>query len=154
LPVLLAGVIVLTWRLVAVNLWCGINHRWLSKWPVLSPYALLILYGLLVLCGGYPGFRQTFSTVLPFILGALVLGKFWLARRIFRICLRRDWLSRSAVLKYLGIWVMLAILFLVPTLVIFHQQEAILSIVLVIILLLPLARIGLAVLVLNASRHR
>ena len=149
-PVFCAGVIVLTWRLVAVNLWCGINHRWLSKWPVLSPYVLLILYGLLVLCSGYPEFRLA----LPFVLGALVVAKFWLAGRVFRICLRRGWLSPSAMLKYLGIWVSLVVLFLVSAIAFFHREDALISVLLGIILLLPLARIGLAVLVLNLVRHR
>jgi hypothetical protein len=154
LPVILVGVIFLTWRLVAANLCFGINHRWLKLWPVLSPYGLLILYGLLVLYSGVPGFRRAISTALPFVLGALVVAKFWLARRVFRVCLRRGWLSRSAFFKYGCVWAALAAWFLVPTLIFMHREAEIVSIVLGIILLLPLARIGLAVLIVNLSRHR
>jgi len=154
LPVILVGVIFLTWRLVAANLCFGINHRWLKLWPVLSPYALLILYGLMVLYSGVSGFRHAVSITLPFVLGALVVAKFWLARRVFRVCLKRGWLSRSALFKYLSVWAALAAWFLVPTLLFMQREAEIVSIVLAIILLLPFARIGLAVLVVNVSRHR
>jgi len=154
LPVLLVGVIFMTWRLVAANLCFGINHGWLKLWPVLSPYAFLILYGLIVLYGRAPGFREAVATVLPIVLGTLVVVKFWLTRRAFRVCLGRGWLARSALFKYLCVWGTLAALFVTPTLIFMHPAAELVSVLLAIILLLPLARIGLAVLVVSAGRHR
>lgn len=154
LPVLLVGVIFMTWRLVAANLCFGINHKWLKLWPILSPYAFMILYGLSVLYGRVPGFREAVEKVLPFVLGTLVVVKFWLARRVFRVCLGRGWLARSTLFKYLCVWGTLAALFLTSTLIFMHPTAELVSVLLAIILLLPLARIGLAVLTVSANRHR
>jgi len=92
--------------------------------------------------------------VVAFDLAALVIGKFLLARRFFRICLKRGLLSRSTMLNYLGVWTALAAVFLIPAVAIFHWEKWVFSLALGIVLLLPLARIGLTLIVVNVSRHR
>jgi hypothetical protein len=109
-------------------------------------------FWLLVFLGRNAGFQQTLLQFLPDGLMLLVVAKFVLAQGAFRACLKRQLLTRPAVLKYLGVWTALAALLIVPTVAVYQARWAA-SLSLVIILLLPLARIGFSPLALGRGRH-
>jgi len=141
LPVLLLGWMFLTWRFVAADLCfplCG--KSWVAGVLPLKIYALLALFGLVAYLAHDPQFERQLFRVLPFLLALLVVFKFALAQWAFRTSLRRQLLTRAAMLQYLLVWTALAVAFLVPTLVMFHRRTWILPLALGIILLLPLAR--------------
>ena len=155
LPVLLLGWIVLTWRFIAADLCFPLfGKSWLSGLPALKIYVLLALFGLLSYLAHDPLFERRFFRLLPFLLAVLVMLKLALAQWAFRLSLKRQLLSRAAMLNYLIVWATLAVVFLIPTLVLFHRERWNSSLALGIILMLPLARIGLCPIALSLGRHR
>jgi hypothetical protein len=131
---------------------CG--KSWVAGLPALKIYVLLALFELLSYLAHDPQFERQFFRLLPFLLAVLVMLKLALAQWAFRLSLKRQLLSRAAMLKYLIVWTTLAVAFLVPTLVLFHSERWNSSLALGILLMLPLARIGLCPIALSLGRHR
>jgi hypothetical protein len=155
LPVIVLGLIFLTWRFAAADLSLGWTGKtWAAKAAVLKLYLVLALGFLLAWLARNPRFEGTLFELLPPLLAFLILLKLVLAQWAFRTSLKRHLLARPAMLKYLVAWIALATAFLLPTVLMFHYEKWILSLALGIILLLPLARIGFAPLALSRSRHR
>jgi hypothetical protein len=155
LPVMLLGLMFLTWRFVAADLCFGFAGKsWVAGVAVFKIYGLMALGGVLVYLAHDSKFEQTLFRFLPVVLASLVGLKFFLAQWAFRISLKRQLLTRAAMIGYLAAWTLLAVAFLVPTVVMYHRQSWILSLALGIILLLPLARIGFCPIALNLGRHR
>ena len=154
-PVLLLGLVVLTWRFVAANLCFGAGaNSWLSRIPVFVPFAILVGVGILSLLAQSPGFERALPRILPFIFAGLLLLKLAVATWSVRICLQRQLFAVSAVFKYLLIWTALAMIFTGCAVAVLHANHWALSAVLGILLLLPLARIAMAPLAIDKLRHR
>ena len=147
-----AGLIFLTWRLIAVNLcfvWFG--KRWLTGLQVLWIYAGAFAIPLLSQNNAY---WNSLLRILPGLLAGLLVLKFLLAFLGFHFSLKRGLLAPSALRVYMFVWCLLAagllaILFFVAR----PPVELILPASLGIILLVPLARIGFCPLALARSRH-
>ena len=155
LPVILLGWMVLTWRFVAADLCFGLcGKSWVSAVPGLKIYGIMALFGLVCYLAHEPGFEKKLFQFLPFLLTLLVMLKFALAQWAFRASLKKQLLTRAAMLKYLIVWTALAVAFLVPTVVMLHRESWILPLALGIILILPLARIGFSPIALSLGRHR
>ena len=155
LPVILLGWVFLTWRFVAADLCYGLfGKSWVAGVLVIKPYCFLALFGLLSYLVHDPEFEKSLFQFLPFLLALLVLFKLALAQWAFRVSIKRQLLTRAAMLKYLLVWTALAVAFLVPTLVMYHRESWGLSLALGIVLMLPLARIGFSPIALTLGRHR
>jgi hypothetical protein len=154
-PVLLLAAIALTWRFVAVNLCFGAGaDSWVSRVPVVLPYVAMLGLGIISLLAREPRRSQFLLNILPIALGALLVVKLALAAWSFRACLKKNLLECGTMLKFLLLWGVLAIAFVLSGLALFHNQPWVLSAVLGILLLLPLARIALAPVATSMLRHR
>jgi hypothetical protein len=153
-PVLVLGLMVLTWRFVAVNLWFGASRSsWILLAPIFMPYALMAVVARLALLSRNQEFEQSLLRTLPIILGTLLALKVALAFWAFRTSLRRHQLALSAIVKYLLLWTILAVVFAGTAIVVLHSNIWAISTVLSILLLLPLARVGAATLAIASLRH-
>ena len=154
-PVILLGLMFLTWRFIAADLCFGLRGKAWGSWvPGLKVYGLLGLAGLLSYLTNDPRFEQKLLQFLPFVLALLVMLKLFLAQWAFRISLKKNLLTLAMVLKFLVVWTALAAAFLVPAMVVYHRESWIASLALGIILMLPLARIGFSPIALDLGRHR
>jgi hypothetical protein len=159
-PILLLGLIFLTWRFAAANLCFGLTGRkWLAHIPALATYGFIVVLMVYFFLGNNPDYKKRMLQILPGLLGLLVVLKIILAQWAFRIALQRQLLSHAAMIKYLLVWIAFAVVFLVPTLIsLYHEKGFVAADLLVlslgIILCLPLARIGFAPTALSLGRHR
>jgi hypothetical protein len=155
LPAIVLGLMVFTWRFVAADLCFGLTRKsWASKVPVLKFYATLALVGLIFWLGNDAALQRTLSRMLPFLLAFVVILKLFLAQWSFRVSISKRVLARSAVLKYVAIWTVLAAALLVPTAIVLRHESWMPSLSLGIILALPLARVGFCPTALAMERHR
>ena len=159
LPIIVPGMIYLTWAFAAANYCFSMAGRsWSSKIPMIA-FAVFIVGGpMLIYLGQSPDFRQGFFRATPGILVFLVAAKLLLAGWAFRVSLQRRLLARSAMIKYLVVWTVIAVAFIVPTIIVSQHEQAsartIFSLPLAIILLMPMARIGFAPIAISFGRHR
>jgi hypothetical protein len=150
--VIVIGLIFLTWRIIAVNVW---SAR-LAGVPFL---ALLVLWLGIVLFvlderGVFPHLFRRLVPFIPTLLACLVAVKLLLAFLAFRVSLKRGLLGLPAVIAYLAIWALLvaaflALVFIVPP----PPREWTLPLSLGIVLVVPLARIGFGPIALARARH-
>jgi hypothetical protein len=145
--------IFLTWRLAAGNLCLVLSGSWwlvgeLALVPLAIPGGLMLF-----LLAENSGYSDSFRQLVTGLLAGLVALKFLLAFLAFRVSLKRGLLAPSSVVGYLVVWSLLVAAVLIPTLILFHDEEWILPVSLVIVLLVPLARIGFCPIGLARSRH-
>lgn len=152
--IVVLGLMLLTWRLIAGNL-CFVfsGNRRLAGWPVLVLVPLYLGAMTLALLSENDAYWKAFWRFVPALLSCLVAVKFLLAFAAFRVSLKRNLLSASALGAYLAVWTLLAAAFLIPELILFHDREWILPMCLGIILLVPLARIGFCPIALAWNRQ-
>ncbi len=154
LTLIVPGLILLTWRLTAVNLgfvWSG--HRHLASLPVLLMVYLWAAAIALSFLSRDVTFWNPFYRLVPGLLASLIVVKFLLASLAFRLALRRRLLAPSAVAGYLAVWTLLAATLLIPAAILLRGTPWILRSLLGIVLLIPLARIGFCPIALNWKRH-
>jgi hypothetical protein len=156
---ILLGFAFLTWRMMAVNL-CFVlpENRWLASVPAWLVIIVAFLMGAVAfnfqdyVNAHYALFLQR----LPGLLTLLVAMKFLLAFLAFRASLKRRLLAPSALIGYLAVWILLVVGWLTAALAILHLNKVslpLLPLSLAIVLLVPLARIGLAPIALARNRH-
>ena len=152
--IVLLGLMLLTWRLIPVNL-CFVlsGNRRLAGWPVVMLVPLYLGGMTLALLSENDAYWNAFWRLVPALLSCLVAVKFLLAFAAFRLSLKRNLLSASALGAYLAVWTLLAAAFLIPEVILFHDREWILPMCLSIILLVPLARIGFCPIALAWNRQ-
>jgi hypothetical protein len=154
-PIFLLGMMLLTWRMVAVNLWymwCG--QRRLAGLPALILPAYFLCAIPLSILSQDAEFWNSFCLLLPGLLAVLVAAKFLLAFLAFRVSLKRGLLAPSALRAYLGVWFLLVAGLLTALVIPSHlSKELILPSSLAIALLTPLARIGFCPISLAWNRH-
>ncbi len=154
LVLILPGLVFLSWRFTAADLCFGsVGKSWIANGPILKYLAFGTLLGVVFYLSRDPQFDRTLFRILPMLLALPLVLKFILALWAFRTSLRKKLLASSAVITYLVVWAILALVFLIPALVLFHQERWIVSLCLGILLLLPLARIGFSPIALSYARH-
>ena len=150
----LLGLVLLTWRLIAVNLCFTLSgHRRLAALPVLMFLGLWLGAMILSWLAHISGYWNSFWRLVPALLVCLVALKFLLALLAFQVCLKRSLLSPSALRAYLFVWILLVAALVMPAVILFHDQEWIVALSLGLVLLVPLARIGLCPITLAGRRH-
>jgi hypothetical protein len=154
--VVIVGLIFLTWRMAVINLCFGLTgNRWLGNAPGLLP--LLFWTAIAVFHSALDPNGVVWSWLLSHaseLLIVLLILKFLLAGVAFRACLLGRLLSPSGVARYIIVWSLMAATLLATLLVLGHPpQDIVTPACLVVVLLVPLARIGFAPLALARSRH-
>jgi hypothetical protein len=153
-PLIVLLLAVFTWRLAVATLGYGFAGRtWIARVPVLQPYAVMVLYGLVIYLERFQGFEIMLSEILPFVLGAVLSLKLGLAIWAVRKTLRRRLVTPAATLKYAAIWVCLAIALILLVLLASDASWWRVSICLGILIGLPLARISIYPLLFQSARH-
>jgi hypothetical protein len=149
-PIIVLGVMILSWRLIAVNLcfvWSG--KRAFTILPVLLFVASYTIAFMLI-----PKASETGWMYVLLLLECLIAVKFLLALLAFRIALQRGLLAPSAVVCYLVVWTLLAAALLIPATILFHDTQLLLPLLLAgMVLLIPMARIGFCPIALDWNRH-
>jgi hypothetical protein len=154
LPILVLGLIVITWRFVAADLFLILSGKpWSVKTAVLKFYAGLVFAGIIAWLCRNQEFAIGLARSLPLLLGLALCLKFALALRATIYALKRRLLSSRAVAGYILIWCLLAAVLLLPLLASFGHPRWVVSICLGTLLLLPLARVALAPAALASARH-
>jgi hypothetical protein len=154
LPILLLGLVVITWRFVAADLLLGLTgKRWGVKTAVLKFYAGLVFAGIIALLCRNQEFAIGLARALPLLLGLALCLKFALALRATISALKSRLLSSRTVAGYILIWCVLSAVLLLPFLASFGHPRWVVSICLGVLLLLPLARVALAPAALASARH-
>jgi len=152
--------IFLTWRFIPVSLAFVLSgNRRLAEMPV---WILLAIYlpGAMLLAAWTQdkALWNSFCRLFPYPLAGLVTMKFLLAFAAFRLSLQRRLLSQSEVVGYLLVWCLLVaglmlllavMVWLIPP----PDRGTIRGWALVIVLLVPLARIGFCPIALSWNRH-
>jgi hypothetical protein len=150
----LLGLVLLTWRLIAVNLCFTLSgNRRLAALPTLMLLGLWLGGIILSWLAVFYGYWDSFWRLVPGLLFCLIALKFLLAFLAFQVSLKRNLLSHSALRTYLVVWILLVAGLLIPTVILFHDQEWIVPLSLGIVLLMPLARIGFCPITLGWNRH-
>jgi hypothetical protein len=152
------GLIILTWRAVAVNYcFARSGNRRLANIPILMLLALYVGAIMLTVALHSDYWKGTFLRFVPFIpgvLAGLVAVKLLLAFLGFRACLKRRLLATSEMAGYLAVWVALVAVLLVVVLNLPRMsKELILPLSLGVVLIVPLARIAFSPIALAHSRH-
>jgi hypothetical protein len=150
----LLGAILLTWRMIAVNLcfvWSG--NRRLATTPVLMVVVIYAGAVALSILSHNDEYWALFWQCLPLLLACLIVVKFLLAYLAIRVSLKGGLLAPSAAAGYVAVWALLAAALLIPAMILSHGTPLILPFSLGIILLVPLARIGFCPIALSWSRH-
>jgi len=154
LVLILPGLVFLSWRFTAADLCFGsVGKSWIANAPILKYLAFIAVVGVVFYFAHDPQFDSRLFRILPMLLALPLVLKFVLALWAFHTSLQKKLLARSAVMTYFIVWGILGIVFITPSLVLFHQEQWIVSLCLGILLLLPLARIGLAPIALSRGRH-
>jgi hypothetical protein len=94
-----------------------------------------------------------FWRLVPGVLVCLAALKLLLAFLAFRVSLKRGLLAPSSMLAYLAVWTLLGAALVIPTVILFHDKPWLFTTCMVIVLLTPLARIGLSPITLAWNRH-
>jgi hypothetical protein len=148
------ALMLLTWRLIAVNLCCTWSgQKRLNGVPTLVFIATYAGVFSLVILSRDSVSWNSFMRIIPDLLACLIAVKFLLAFLAFRVSLRRRLLASSALIGYLTVWLLLAALFLIPAAILFHDQPGFLPLLMAIVLSIPLARIGSCPIALDWNRH-
>lgn len=153
----LLALIALTWGQLAAGLWVGLSgRRWTESLAVATGMTLLgVAIVLIGVSTKHPEVRHVLERTLPVVVIGAILVKAVLTIVVFRENLRQRLLSRRAVLLALGAWLALTsalfggLAWLLPTEVVGRA-----TLVAVVVLAVPIARIGLAPLALAWNRHR
>jgi hypothetical protein len=154
LPILVLGLIVITWRLVAADLFLILSGKpWGIRTAVLKFYASLVFAGIISWLCRKQEFAIGLARSLPLLLGLALCLKFVLASRATIWVLKRRLLSSRAVARYILIWCVLAAVLTLPLLACFGHPRWVVSVCLGVLLLLPLARVALAPAALASARH-
>jgi hypothetical protein len=154
--VLVAGSVLLTWRMLVVGLWAGLTGR---AWVVAAQSALLFL---LIMQGLYdmamwndPERREKLLDALPWIAGGLIAVKLALAAWELRSLHRRGEFTTGMVGRFVAVWlVFTAALFGVTAWLILPSAVPTYGVALWAMLMVPLARLVIAPLALAWNRHR
>jgi hypothetical protein len=150
----LLGSMLLTWRLMAVNLCCTWSgKKWLNGVPTLLFLVAYLSVFLLSILSRNSAFWDPFRRVLPVLLACLIAVKFLLAFLGFRFSLQRRLLAPSELVCYLTVWVLLIAILLIPAAILFHHEPWFAILPMGIVLLTPLARIGFCPIALGWNRH-
>jgi len=151
---LVIGWIFVTWRLAVVNL-CFVltGNRHIAGMPALLIVAFVIGQFALNILEQNDVYWHVFLRLVPLLLFCLVAVKFRLAYVLFNASLKRRLISPDAVANYLAVWVVLVVVLLAALIFTCPPREWIFSLSLGVILLVPLARIGLCPLALERQRH-
>ena len=152
---LVIGLIFLTWRGAVINLcFVLIGNRWANQAPV-----LLLMPGFFGFVAVFILFQNGFqfdwlwNHFSELVAGLLAL-KFLLAFQGFHAALKRRLLAPSTVVGYLVVWILLVAAFLATLRLLISPDPAqVLPASLVIVLFVPLARIGFAPLALAWTRR-
>jgi hypothetical protein len=151
---ILLGSMLLTWRLIAVNLCCTWSgKKWFNGVPTLWFLAAYLGVFSLFILSRNSAFWDPFCRILPVLLACLIGVKFLLAFLAFRLSLQRRLLASSALVAYLIVWVLLAAVLLIPAAILFHDKPLFAPSAMGILLLTPLARIGFCPIALAWNRH-
>jgi hypothetical protein len=154
--VVIIGLIFLTWRMAVINLCFGLTgNKWLSNAPVFVPMFFWTVIAVFhsALDPNDVVWNWLVSHGSELLIGLLIL-KFLLAGGAFRVCLRRRLLSPSGAARYLIVWGLMTAALLATLLLLGRPPKDIVApACLVVVLLVPLARIGFAPLALARSRH-
>jgi hypothetical protein len=154
LAIIVPGLILLTWRFIAVNLgFVGSGNRRLAAIPVLMMVAVYAGVFALSILSRNSAYWNAFWRLVPGLLAGLIAVKFLLAFLAFRLSLKRGLLAPFAVVAYLAVWTPMVAALLVPAAVLLHDTEWLLPSSLGIVLLVPLARIGFCPIALAWNRH-
>jgi hypothetical protein len=156
--IIVVGLMLLTWRLIPLNLGFVLSgNRRLASAPVWMLLGLYLVGIILAVMTQDEEFWNAFFSLLPSLLAGLLALKFLLALLAFRVSLKRRLIAPSALVSYLGIWVLLTVVLLTLfgiTVAIYPlEKTAVLPLCLGIILLVPLARIGFCPIALSWNRH-
>jgi hypothetical protein len=147
--------IFLTWRMVPAEL-CFVlsGRRWMGRVPWWKLIAIWMGAILFTLGQGNEGLKW-FRAMIPWALAFLLVLKLILAWVTFHLSVQRRLLAPSAVLNYLALWALLVAVLLTFVLSLFYQTapNLVLPFSLGAVLIVPLARVGLAPLALAQSRH-
>ncbi len=155
-----ATLLTITWGQLAAGLWIGLTgRRWIEWLAVAVAMTSLIGGGIAFILIGTKAPDRFLDILLKSILPALLIGaivlKSVLALVVYRENLRRGFLSSGGVLLALGTWVTAAaglfagLAWLIPAEMLSRGYLAA-----GVVLVLPIARIGLAPLALAWNRHR
>ena len=154
LAIIVPGLILLTWRFIAVNLgFVGSGNRRLAAIPVLMMVAVYAGVFALSILSRNSAYWNAFWRLVPGLLAGLIAVKFLLAFLAFRLSLKRGLLAPFAVVAYLAVWTPMVAALLVPAAVLLHDTEWLLPSSLGIVLLVPLDRIGFCPIALAWNRH-
>jgi hypothetical protein len=162
IPILLvAAVILVTWSALVASIWvgyCGRAGIFYSS-TAFSAAGLISLLVLTVWWADHPQSRGDFAVVwaprLPWLLAAAFAMKMWLAAWAASHARRRQLISRDAIARYLGFWLVATgllvwLAWLISPRVLWLRDTLILAALLAV----PLARIAAAPLTIAANRHR
>jgi hypothetical protein len=153
------GLVFLTWRFIPASLAFVLSGN--RRFAELQFWILFVIYFL----GGMmladwardAALWKLFCRLLPFLLASLVALKLVLAFLAFRLSLKRRLLSRSALIGYLSVWSLIVAGLLSLLAVLAWMNPFPLGVLfpyaLVIVLLVPLARIGLCPITFSWNRH-
>jgi hypothetical protein len=154
LPIVVLGLIVITWRFVAADLFLILSGKpWGVRTAVLKFYAGLVFAGIIAWLCRKQELALGLARVLPLLLGLALCLKFALASRATIWALKRRLISRRAVTGYILIWIVVAAVLILPLLASFGHPRWVVSVCLGALLLLPLARVALAPAALASARH-
>jgi hypothetical protein len=152
------GMAFLSWRLVAANL-CFVltGSKRLTGMPVLLLIGTYAGIFTVVCLSTNPEYWGVFLQNLPWLLGALIALKFLLATVAFGASLKRRLIAASTVAAYVGVWTLLVGAGLMVLAGLRHlypeMNPPAWQISLLVILLVPLARIGFCPIALSWNRH-
>ncbi|HEY3857645.1 MAG TPA: hypothetical protein VGO67_24955 [Verrucomicrobiae bacterium] len=152
------GLVFLTWRVFTVNLCFGRSgQRWLVDFPaliLLATFCGAIMIGSLIANDQYWEKLVILVPLESTFLFVLVTVKLFLAFVGFRLSLKRRLLGPSALLSYLAIWVLIVSALLALVLRIPLPSKAwLLPVSLIVVLLVPLARISFCPIAIEHSRQ-
>jgi hypothetical protein len=162
IPILLIeAAILVTWSQLVGSIWVGHFGRpaFFYTATAFSAASLITLLVLTIWWGDHPQSRGNFAVVwaprIPWLLAACFVLKVWLAGWATSRTLRRELVSRQAMLCYLGFWVIATgllvwLAWLVSPRVLWLRDTLILAALLAV----PLARIAAAPLTIAANRRR
>jgi hypothetical protein len=148
------ALMLLTWRLIAVNLcctWSG-KQRLYGVPTVMFIAAYLGVFAFVILSRNSASWNS-FMRIVPCVLVCLIAVKFLVAFLAFRVSLQRRLLAPPALAGYLIVWTLLAATLLIPAAILFHDKYWLPTLLMGIVLLIPLARIGLCPITLDWNRH-
>jgi hypothetical protein len=156
LVLLIVGAILLTWLQMIQGLWAGlVGKTWRTVGAVLALVALIALTMFGQYLRNSPQLWQTMADALPWLAGGFIALKTLLAAWSLRTVVRRGLLPPRVLAAALGVWIILAaVMFGVLCWLLPSSPTSLWAIVLGIVLFLPLTRLALAPLLLDANRHR